>query len=72
MTRNEQIEHWKLEAIRPRLEVQARFLLELQRRGLRPSQVQFTRMWRRKRVEAHFSHQAYRLPVKGSLFVSTA
>lgn len=54
MTRTEQIELWKLEAIRPRLEVQARFMLELQRRGLRPNQVQFTRMWRRKRVEAHF------------------
>lgn len=40
-----------LEADRPRLEVLARFLLELQRRKLRPSQVEFRRWWRRKNRE---------------------
>lgn len=46
---------WRLEAERPRLEVRARFLLELKRRGLRPSPATFARWWRRKSWEVELT-----------------
>ncbi len=58
MTRDEQQNLWTLEASRPRLEVLARFLLEIRRRGARPSQATFSRWWRRKSREVRMDLDA--------------
>lgn len=52
MTRSEQKALWLLESKRSIMELEARFLLDIKRRGLKPSPAQFRRWWRRKRREA--------------------
>ncbi len=57
--RARQIAAWELDADRPRLEVLARFLLEIQRRQLRPTPILFARWWRRKRREVRLTSRAF-------------